>query len=332
MAARVLRGRSASTRVLVAGVIAGAVTFGLLAQLLNQSLLSLATTILLYVVLVQGWNVLGGYVGYLNLGIAAFFGVGSYTVGMLWYHLGWPPFASAAVAGIVAVGVALLLAAPTLRLRGAYFAIMTLIVTFIVQTIALNWPATQGAIGIFLTPPTSDPRLNETIFFVIYLALATLLTIGVLVMERSRFGDALRAIREDEDAASIIGINTTRLKVIAFVVGAGFAGVVGGIQGYRLSYVEPTGAFDLGLSINVVVMAVLGGAGSWIGPLIGAPVVLALAELFRVAVTHVEVFGQSLPIELNRLALGTIIVLLALFAPRGVVGIFQRVRGRSLGV
>lgn len=321
-----------SKRTLVVGVLAAAVLLALISQILDQTTLSLTTTILLYVVLVQGWNVLGGYVGYLNLGHAAFFGVGSYTVGMLWFHFAWPPFASAAVAGLVAVVVALLLAAPTLRLRGAYFAIMTLIITFIVQTVALNWPATQGAIGIFLTPPTTDPRLNETIFFFIYLGLATLLTIGVLVMERSRFGDALRAIREDEDAASIIGIDTTRLKVLAFVVGAAFAGIAGGIQGYRLSYIEPMGAFDVGLSINVVVMAVLGGSGSWIGPLIGAPVVVALAELFRVAVAHIDIFGYSLPIELNRLALGTIIVALALFAPRGIVGIFQRVRGRSLGV
>lgn len=329
--AAVLR-RSGSLRVSVIGIVAGAGALAVGAQFLNQSLLSLATTMLLYVVLVQSWNVLGGYVGYLNLGTAAFFGVGSYTVGMLWFHFALPPFASAAIAGLIAVGVALLLAAPTLRLRGAYFAIMTLIITFILQTVALNWPATQGAIGIFLRPATTDPRLNETIFFLIYLALAGGLTIGVMAMERSRFGNALRAVREDEDAASLIGIDTTRLKVVAFVVGAAFAGIIGGIQGYRLSYVEPAGAFDLGLSINVVVMAVLGGAGSWVGPLIGAPVVIALAELFRVAVVHIDVFGHSLPIELNRLALGVIIVLLALFAPRGVVGIFRRARGRTLGV
>ena len=321
-----------STRLPAAGIGIGGLLLAVVAQFLDQSLLSLTTTILLYVVLVQAWNILGGYVGYLNLGTAAFFGVGSYTVGMLTYHFGWPPFASAGVAGVTAVLVALALAAPTLRLRGAYFAIMTLIVTFILQTVALNWPATQGAIGIFLTPATPNPRLNEMIFFAIYLVLGVLLTMGVMVMERSRIGNALRAVREDEDAASVLGIDTTRVKTIAFVVGAGFAGVVGGIQGYRLSYVEPFGAFDIALSINVVVMAVLGGAGSWAGPLIGAPAVVALAELFRVAVTHVQVFGQTLPIELNRLGLGTIIILLALFAPRGVVGIFQRVRGRRVGV
>lgn len=332
MTAMLRRRGSASLRTQIIGILAGAIVLSLVAQLLSQSLLSLTTTMLLYVVLVQSWNVLGGYVGYLNLGTAAFFGVGSYTVGMLWYHFAWPPFASAVMAGAVAVIVALLLAAPTLRLRGAYFAIMTLITAFILQTVALNWPATQGAIGIFLRPATTDPRLNETIFFFIYLALAAGLTIGVLAMERSRFGNALRAVREDEDAASIIGIDTTRLKVIAFVVGAAFAGIAGGIQGYRLSYIEPIGAFDLALSINIVVMAILGGGGSWIGPLIGAPLVIALAELFRVAVAHVDVFGYSLPLELNRLALGVIIVLLALFAPRGVVGIFQRVRGRRLGV
>lgn len=326
--ARVRRSRRrAVTAILVgAGVIAVAAPF------LDLSLLSLAATVLLFVTLAQAWNILGGFVGYLNLGTAAFFGVGAYTVGMLAHHLDMPPFAAVPVAGLTAVVVAVVLAAPTLRLRGAYFAIMTLIITFIVQTVAFNWPPTLGAVGIFLVPATPDPRLNELLFFSIYLVLAVVLTIGVLVLERSRLGDALRAIREDEDAASIIGIDTTRMKVRAFVAGAAFAGIVGGLQGYRLTYIEPAGAFDVGLSINVVVMAILGGAGSWIGPLIGAPVVLAIAEFFRVAAAHVEIYGQPIPLELNRLALGVIIVLLALFAPRGVVGIFRRARGRSLGV
>jgi branched-chain amino acid transport system permease protein len=325
MRARVPRGR-------VLGVVIGAGVLAALAPFLDQSLLSLTTTMLLFVVLTQAWNILGGFVGYLNLGTAAFFGVGVYTVGMLAHHAGWHPFAAVPLGGLAAVLVALALAAPTLRLRGAYFAIMTLIITFIVQTIAFNWPLTMGAVGIFFRPPTTDPRLNETIFFAIYLVFAAALTIGVLVLEHSRVGDALRAVREDEDAAAVIGIDTTRVKTAAFVVGAAFTGIVGGIQGYRLNYIEPAGAFDVGLSINVVVMAVLGGAGSWIGPLIGAPAVLAIAEFFRVGIAHVDFFGQRIPIELNRLALGTIIVLLALFAPRGVVGIFRGVRGRRLGV
>jgi len=323
------RQRSAIAR-RIGAVLGMSVALAAVAQVLDQSLLSLTTTMLLFVVLVQAWNVLGGFVGYLNLGTAAFFGVGAYTVGLLAHHLAWPPFAAVPLAGVSAVVVALVLAAPTLRLRGAYFAIMTLIITFIVQTVAFNWPPTLGAVGIFFTPPTTDPRLNETIFFGIYLVLAAAVTIAVLVLEHVRLGDALRAVREDEDAASVLGIDTTRLKVIAFVAGSAVMGIVGGLQGYRLNYIEPAGAFDVGLSINVVVMAILGGAGSWIGPLIGAPTVLAIAEFFRLVVTHVDVFGQRVPIELNRFALGAIIVLLALFAPRGVVGIFRRARGRSL--
>lgn len=313
-------------------VLAGALALTGISQLLDQSLLSLATTMLLFVALVQAWNVLGGFVGYLNLGTAAFFGVGSYTVGMFAYHLDWHPFAAVPLAGLAAVAVAIVLAAPTLRLRGAYFAIMTLIITFIVQTVAFNWPPTLGAVGMFFTPPTTDPRLNETIFFAIYLALATAVTTAVLVLEHSRLGDALRAVREDEDAASVIGIDTTRLKIVAFVAGSAVMGIAGGLQGYRLNYIEPAGAFDVGLSVNVVVMAILGGAGSWIGPLIGAPAVLAIAEFFRLVVAHVEIFGQRVPIELNRFALGSIILLLALFAPRGVVGLFRRARGRAIHV
>jgi branched-chain amino acid transport system permease protein len=326
------RRRTRARRTAIGATLGGGLLAGATAPFLDISLLSLAATMAMYVVLAQGWNILGGYVGYLSLGTVAFVGVGGYTTGMLAYHLDWPPFAGVPVGGIVAVVIALVLAGPTLRLRGAYFAIMTLIITFIVQSVVLNWPPTLGAVGIFLQPLTRDPRLNEAIFFYIFLVLAVLMTLVVLVLQHSRMGDALRAVREDEDAASVLGIDTVRSKVIAFVAGAGIAGVVGGVYAHRLTYVEPAGMFDVALSINVVVMVVLGGAGSWIGPLIGAPAVLALAEFFRVAVTRIEVMGEPLPIELNRLALGAIIVVLALFAPRGVVGIFRRTRGRSLGV
>jgi branched-chain amino acid transport system permease protein len=326
------RRRVRDRRVALAATLAVGTLAAASAPFLEVSLLSLAGTMLMYIVLAQGWNILGGYVGYLNLGTAAFVGVGGYTTGMLAHHLDWPPFAAVPVAGLVAISIALLLAGPTLRLRGAYFAIMTLIITFIVQSVVYNWPPTLGAVGIFFIPVTRDPRLNETIFFAIFLVLAVLTTVAVLLLEHSRLGDALRAVREDEDAAAVLGIDTVRLKMVAFVAGAGISGVVGGLAAYRLTYIEPAGMFDVALSVNVVVMVILGGAGSWIGPLIGAPAVLALAEAFRVLVTRVEFMGAPLPNELNRLALGAIIVVLALFAPRGIVGAFRRRRGRTLGV
>jgi branched-chain amino acid transport system permease protein len=313
-------------------ILAGTVVLAILGLVLDISLLSLATTILFYVVLAQGWNVLGGYVGYLNLGTSAFIGVGAYTTGILWNELQWPPFLTLPLAGLVAVGLAFLVGRPTLRLRGAYFAIVTLIIAFVLQAVALNWSLTQGATGIFYTPPTDDPRVNESIFYYSFLALGFVITAATWMMERSRLGDALRAVREDEDAAAVLGINTTRLKMGAFVVGAFLAGIAGSLHGYRLSYIEPGGMFDLGVTINVVVMTILGGAGSWLGPVIGAPIVLALAEFLRVTVVHVDFFGYTVPQEINRLVLGLILVLVALFAPRGIMGLVRRTQRRRLGV
>ena len=310
----------------------GAIILAILGLVLDITLLSLATTIVFYIALAQGWNVLGGYVGYLNLGTSAFIGVGAYTTGILANQLGWPPFATVPLAGLVAIGLALVLGGPSLRLRGAYFAIFTLIVGFVMQSVAYNLPITQGATGIFFTPPTEDPRLNLSIFYYAFLMIAFVVTLGVWILERSRLGHALRAVREDEDAAAVLGIDTTRLKMGAFVVGAFLAGITGSLYGYQLNYIEPAGMFDLGITISVVVMTILGGAGSWLGPVIGAPIVLALAEFLRVTIVNVEIFGYTVPEEVNRLVLGLVLVLVALFAPRGIVGLIHGTRQRRLGV
>jgi branched-chain amino acid transport system permease protein len=310
----------------------GTLIVALLGLALDISLLSLGTTILFFIVLAQGWSILGGYVGYLNLGTSAFIGVGAYTTGILVERAGWQPFATVPVAGLVAVALALALGRPSLRLRGSYFAIFTLITGFVLQNVAYNWSLTGGAMGIFFTPPTDDPRTNESIFYYTFLVMAASVTAAIWLLEHSRVGDALRAVREDEDAAAVLGIDTMRFKMAAFVVGGSLAGVAGSLQGYRLSYIEPGGMFDLGITISVVVMAILGGSGSWLGPVLGAPIVLALAELLRVTVVHATFFGYTVPQEVNRLVLGAILVIVALFAPRGIMGLVHRAGGRRLGV
>jgi len=316
----------------IAAIGAGTVVLAVLGQTLDISLLSLSTTILFYIVVAQGWSILGGYVGYLNLGTSAFIGVGAYTTGILAHRAGWEPFATVPLAGLVAIGLAVALGRPSLRLRGSYFAIFTLITGFVLQNVAYNWSLTEGATGIFFTPPTDDPRVNETLFFYSFLALAAGITVGVWMLEHSRLGDALRAVREDEDAAAVLGIDTMRFKMGAFVVGGFLAGIAGSLYGYRLNYIEPGGMFDLGITISVVVMTILGGSGSWLGPVLGAPIVLALAEFLRVTVVHVSFFGYTVPQEVNRLVLGVILVVVALFAPRGIMGLVHRTGGRRLRV
>jgi branched-chain amino acid transport system permease protein len=235
-------------------------------------------------------------------------------------------------AGLVVVIFGVIIGLPSLRLRGPYFTILTLIVGFLVQTLALNTKITRGAMGIFVDPPPFAPRAIEQTFYFSYLALMVLATLVVYKIEHAKFGYALVAIREDEEAAAVLGVRTTWVKMMAFLAGAFMAGLVGGIYAYRISYIEPFGIFSLTLSINVVLMTIVGGSGTWQGPLIGVPLITLISELLRVGVTRIELFGTGIPSEFNRIVFGLILVIVALFAQQGIMGLFRRVRSRRFTV
>lgn len=293
--------------------------FGIYSE--NLSVLNAFTTVFMYVVLTQAWNILGGYGGYLNFGMVTFFGIGAYTTALLFHFYHLSPFLTAPVAGLVAAFVGFAIGMPTLRLRGAYFAIMTMIITFAVQILVLDVPFTQGALGVFLDPLPMSPLALEKLFFFIFLSLAILVTILVYVIEHSNFGWALVAIREDEDAAEIVGVRTIEMKWLANALASGIAGVVGGLYAQRIMYLEPIGTFSFDISLNVVLMAVIGGPGTWQGPIIGAPIVLLVADLLRVAVTS----------EVNRAIFSLVVIFVALFVPGGVMGLVRRIqKGRAV--
>lgn len=281
-------------------------------------LLSTFGTVFLYVVMTQAWNILGGYGGYLNFGMVTFFGVGAYASAILFQYFQLSPFLTAPLAGITAAVLGLLIGIPTLRIRGAYFALVTMIITFAVQILVLDVPFTQGALGIYLQPLPLTPLGVERLFYFLFLGCAVLATVLVYAIEHSNFGWALIAIREDEDAAEIVGVRTVKVKWVANVLGAFIAGVVGGLYAQRIMYLEPTGTFAFDISLNVVLMAVIGGAGTWQGPLIGAPLVLLVADALRVTVTS----------EVNRVIFSIIVILIALFIPGGIMGLWTRWRRR----
>lgn len=293
------------------------VVYGLFSSSLEH--LNMLGLVFMYVVMTQAWNILGGYGGYFNFGLVTFFGVGAYTTALLFHFYKLSPFLTAPFAGLAAALLAFLIGIPTLRLRGAYFAVVTMIVTFAVQILVLDLPFTQGAIGVFLSPLDLSPRATEQLFYFVFLGLALAMTALIYAMENSNFGWALVAIREDEDAAEIIGVRTTAIKWIGNAV-AGFAtGLVGGIYAIRILYIEPTSTFSLDISLNVVLMAVIGGAGTWRGPLIGAPLVLLVAEALRVTVTS----------EVNRVIFSLIMIVMALYMPRGLMGLIGRLRRKA---
>ncbi len=311
-------------------IVAALVMVGLWTQALG--LLSTLTNILMFVVLAQGWNLLGGFGGYLNLGMGTFFGLGAYTSAIFFHHQGLSPFLTAPLGGIVAALAAAAVGIPSLRVRGPYFAILTLILGFLAQFWAFNAKVTRGALGIYVTQLSLDGRTMEQIFYFLYLALAVLATWVVARIERSKLGFALMAVREDEDAAEILGVRTTRVKMIGFLAGALMAGVVGGIHSQRIGYIEPSSVFSLDISIDVVLMTIVGGAGTWQGPILGVPLVMLVAETLRVGVTRVALFGTRFPAEFNRVVFGTILILIALFARHGLMGLVRPVRGRRLKV
>src|SRR5262249_36212337 len=151
--------------------------------------------------------------------------------------------------------------------------------------LVLDLPITQGALGIYMQPLNLRPLAVERLFYLLFLGLAVLVTVLVYAVEHSNFGWALVAIREDEDAAELIGGRTTLVKWIANAVACFIIGVAGGLYAQRILYLEPTGTFSFDISLNVVLMAVIGGAGTWQGPLIGVPLVLLVADALRVTVT-----------------------------------------------
>lgn len=315
--------------IIAAGLVA-LVLYGALTSDLGT--LGTLTNVLMFIVLAQAWNILGGYGGYLNLGMAAFFGLGAYAAGVLSYQYGLSPFITIPFAGVAGIVFGVLVGVPSLRLRGPYFAILTLIIGFLMETVALNARITRGAMGIYLETIPFSPRVTAQLFYFVYLVLAVAVVILVYRIEHSKYGYALVAIREDEEAAEVLGVRTTWLKIVALLLGAFIAGIAGAIYGYRINYIEPFGTFSIAISIDVVLMTIVGGSGTWQGPVIGVPLVMLIAEILRVGVTRLDVFGTNVPTEFNRVIFGIILVVVAMYARDGIVGLFHKVRGRRFTV
>lgn len=278
----------------------------------------IVTIVLMYAALAQGWNLLGGYAGYVNFGTVIFFGIGAYTTAITasTWHLN--PLVTAPLAGLASAIVAAVIGIPTLRLRGGYFAIATFVLTLAVQALALILPITNGSQGKFV--PSINMSLDRAtrLFFVLFLGLTVLATLICWLVEHTRWQAALVAIREDEDAAEVLGVPTVRLKSTALVIGSVIAGVAGSFYAIQLFYIEPTGTFDFNVSLAVVVAAVIGGAGRWFGPLIGAVITQLLAQELFVHIQGVY----------NQLSYGALLVVVVLVAPRGLASLIRPPAGR----
>lgn len=289
----------------------------------DQSALSLWTFIAMYIVLAQGWNFIGGFTGYAAFGNVAFFGIGAYTVALMLesnqsYWLGL-------VLGVViAVVFAFLLGLPVLRLRGHYFAIATLgIAEALGQFVqSKNVGATAGEIS--LPPPALNYHITGDLFFYGFLAVALVTMFGTAWLSRSRMGYALVAIRENEFAAEALGIPTYWYKIGAFVLSAVPTALAGGLFAYWQLSFDPTGeggAFDVNISVAMVLMTFLGGTGTILGPILGAIIIEYLDQYTLFAYP-----GIHAPL------LGGLIILVTIFLPQGLVRLVRELLRSPAGV
>ena len=281
----------------------------------SPTLVEFGFNALIIAILAQGWNTIGGYTGYASFGNVTFFGLGAYGVGIMmvqWEH----SFIAGLLFGLVlAVMFAYLIGLPILRLKGHYFAIATLALSQMVAAVITNIDVAGGNQGIpfveFLDMSWID---SDAAFYLMALLLLVLTTTVIWGLTNSKFGFGLIAIRENEDGAAAMGVNTTWYKVNAFAVSAAFSALAGGIYAYKMTYIDPEQVFAAHWNVQMIIMAVFGGAGTVFGPIFGAVTLGGIAEFLASEYTHIA-----------GLFYGVVIILAVMLTPHGLIRMFTGV-------
>ena len=285
---------------------------------LNAYYLFVANTILIYVLLSIGLNILVGYTGQLAFANAAMFGIGAYGTGLLQVHLGWPFWLAFPSGALIATAVGLAISLPALRLRGLYLALSTLAFAQFTQWVFLNWEAVTFGAGGFKTPPISfAPLPIAKPFGLYYLSLILVLVLFLLAQNlvQSRIGRAFVAVRDSDIAAESLGIDLLRYKALAFGISGFYAGIAGGLYSAMLNFVSPEG-YDLFQMVIQKAMIIVGGLGSVAGSVLGAGSLVFILEALR------KVKGAQ------EIVFGAILVGFILFMPGGIIGFLKdKVRG-----
>jgi branched-chain amino acid transport system permease protein len=319
-----------------------AIAVFLLARAFNNDYVFFAGYVVLqFIVLATAWNILGGYCGYVNFGSAAFFAIGAYSTVVM---TKMPAFANrhfspeiasfvgsitpppipvlivlgGIVAGLVGLGTGYL----TLRLRGVFFAIATLALAVVLQTLIVNWDFVGGSRGAYVIRPATVAVLG--ISYIEYLALVMLILVVIALtaaraIERSRLGYGFATIRDDELAAEASGVPTLRLKLIATTLSGAFMGMAGAPFPYYIGFLEPSSAFGLSYAVNAIAMPMIGGTTSWVGPLIGAILLGTLQQLATVTISS----------AVSLLVVGLLLVFFVIVAPNGIIGWFKYFTSRK---
>lgn len=273
--------------------------------------LQVMTVMFMWIAMTSSWNLIGGFAGYMSLGHNVFYAVGGYTSGILLVYFGLSPFLTAALAGLVALVLGLLVGLITLRTRGPAFIISTIALLLMTRLLFDNWTFVGGANGISLPLPSLPLSVSKATFYYAMLVAAAGSVYLAYRVRRSKFGLGLRALAEDETKADVAGINTRLHKVMAFALSAFFVAVVGAIWGYSLAYLRPVTFLSIAIAADIILMAIIGGRGTIAGPVVGSVLVVSFNEL------AVSYFGGT---ALNLAVTGGLLLVVLLFFPRGIVG------------
>jgi branched-chain amino acid transport system permease protein len=287
----------------------------------NEYYVFTAYFVLQYVVLATAWNILGGYVGYVNFGTTAFLSIGLYSAAAINKWLDLPIPVLIVIAGVLCGGIGLAMGYLTIRLRGIYFTIATLALSVVVQTFITNWDYVGGSRGLYILRPAEAPLFGSyvTYLFFLMVVLAVLSIVTARVIEKSNFGFGLVAVRDDEAAAAAAGVPTLRLKLIAATISGALMGMAGAPLPFYLTYIEPTSSFSLAYTVNSVAMPLVGGTANWVGPVIGAVLLGSMQQAMTVLISS----------SVNLLIVGVLLVLFVVAAPNGILGLLATIRGRK---
>lgn len=282
----------------------------------------------IYVILTSSWNLLAGYSGLLNLGHAAFFGIGGYSSALIALKFHITPWIGLPVGGAVAAIFGILLGIPSFRLRGPYLAITTIGFSEILRLVAMNWVSlTRGSLGLFGIPALTAFKFSkdfhiefiseQNAYYVILVCVVlTLILLNKLI--NSEFGISLKSMREDEMGAESIGIDTSRYKLTVFMISAFLAGFAGAFYAHYIRLISPE-MFTLGETFNVLAMVMVGGLGTLFGPVVGAVLLTFLSESLRF-------LKDIIKVDIRLIIYGGLLILTILFMRNGIVGLFGEIR------
>jgi branched-chain amino acid transport system permease protein len=290
----------------------------------NSYLRYVGVLTVMYMVLATSWNLMGGFTGYISLGHVAFFGAGAYTTGLLVLNADLPNIAAVLVAGVLVGILGAAIGYVALRVRGSSFVIVTIALVYIGGLLVQGWRGlTGGSMGLTIPTGFDGARIDLHRFYHWHFTVLLLVVLSLWwFIDRSKFGMGLKAVREDEDKAQSLGVPTASFKLVAFTLSAAFTGMGGGLYASWFSFLDPIFTFQILISSQIVLMALLGGMRTLWGPVLGAVILIPSTEYFLVR------FGET---QLHLVASGLLLGVVVLLMPDGIIPMVQRQLARRHG-